>query len=305
MDNKKLRRAIIDYIYILAGTALTALGIVLFTTPSKIAPGGASGIATILYYTTGLDVGLGILLISGPLFLIGLKLFGRAYGLKSLTGTLALSLFSALFGRIFGYDGILDYSRDMSVWLSCLYGGVIMGAGIGIVMKSGSNTGGTDILAQILARYTHIPTGTALFIVDATVIAASALIFGIESALYAIIVVYVTSVVLNKIVLSIGTGQAKTVLIFSDRIDEMRDFILNDLGRSGTIINAKGLYTEKDKPMLLTVIPNQEISRLTREVHEKDPASFIIFLETNHVLGEGYTPIETAIEQNKNDVTQL
>lgn len=305
MDNKKLRRTIIDYIYILAGTALTALGIVLFTNPSKIAPGGASGIATLLYYTTGLDVGLGILLISVPLFLIGLKLFGKAYGLKSLIGTLALSLFTSLFGLIFGYDGILDYSEEMSVWLSCLYGGVIIGAGIGIVMKSGSNTGGTDILAQILARYVHISTGTALFMVDALVIAASALIFGIESALYAIIVVYITSVVLNKIVLSMGTGQAKTALIFSDKVEEMRDFIIHDLERSGSIINAKGLYTKEDKPMLLTVIPNQEISRLTREVHAKDPASFIIFLETNHVLGEGYTPIETAIEQNNNDVTQL
>ena len=305
MDNKKLKRIIIDYFYILLGSAITALSIVLFTNPAKIAPGGVSGIGTILYHTLGIDVGLSIFVLSVPLFLIGIKLFGKTYGLKSLVGTVALSLFTTLFGYIFGYDGILDYSRDISVWLSCLFGGVLMGAGIGIVMKSGSNTGGTDIVALIMARYLHISVGNSLFIVDAVIILASAFIFGIESALYAIVVVYIVSVVINKIVLSMGTGYAKTVFIISDKLDEIGAYITETMDRSGTIISAKGLYTKQDKPMLMTVIPNQHISRLTREVHEKDKAAFLIILDTHQVLGEGFTPIDKVVATQGNDVTQL
>ncbi len=302
--NKKTKRTILDYIYILLGSAITAISIVLFTNPAQIAPGGVSGIGTILYHTLGIDVGFTILVLSIPLFLVGVKLFGKAYGLKSLIGTFALSAFTSLFSIIFGNEGILDYSAPLSIWLSCLYGGVIMGAGIGIVMKSGSNTGGTDIVALIIARYFHIPAGTSLFIVDAVIIVASAFIFGIESALYAIVVVYITSIVINKIILSMGTGLAKTVFIISDKLEELRDFIIKDLDRSGTIISAKGLYSKDDKPMLMTVIPNQYIAMLTREIHQKDPKAFLILLDTHQVLGEGFTPIENVIANADNDVTQ-
>ena len=119
------------------------------------------------------------MVLSIPIFLLGMKLFGSYYGAKSLLGTLALSLFTSLWCRIFGYEGILDYSKDMNVWLSCLYGGVLAGTGIGLVMKSGSNTGGTDIIALIISRYTHIPAGTSLLIVDGIIIAASAFVFSV------------------------------------------------------------------------------------------------------------------------------
>jgi len=303
--NTNLKRNIIDYLYITLGSALTALSIVLFTNPAQIAPGGVSGIGTILYHTFGFDVGMTILVLSIPLFLVGIKLFGKAYGLKSLVGTLELSLLTSLFSFFLGNEGILDYSTEMATWLSCLYGGVLGGAGIGIVMKSGSNTGGTDIIALIIARYCHIPAGTSLFIVDAVIIAASAFIFGIESALYAIIVVYIVSVVINKIILSMGTGLAKTVFIISDKLEELREFVIKDLDRSGTIISAKVLYTKQEKPMLMTVIPNQYIAMLTREIHAKDPKAFLIILETHQVLGEGFTPIEKLVETSNNDVTSV
>lgn len=300
---KQIKHIVIDYIYILIGSAITGLGITLFTTPAKIAPGGVSGIATILYHLFGFDVGTSILFLSIPIFLIGIKLFGKRYGLNSLVGTIALSLFTSIWCRIFGYDGVLDYSKEMSVWLSCLYGGVLCGLGIGIVLKSGSNTGGTDIVALILARYTHIPTGTALLIVDGFIIAISAFVFSLESALFAIIVSYIISIVINKIVISMGTGYAKTAFIISESLDQIGDFIINNLDRSATIVKAKGLYSGEEKPVLMVVLPNYSISELVRFVHKVDKNAFMTILDTHQVLGEGFTPMEKMIEIKNNDVT--
>ena len=300
----KTKQKFIDYTYIIIGSAVTALSIALFTTPAQIAPGGVSGIGTILYHMFGIDVGLSIFVLSVPVFIAGVRLFGSLYGIKSLIGTVALSAFTSFWNLIFGYDGILDYSKDMSLWLSCLYGGVLAGFGIGLVMKSGSNTGGTDILALIISRYAHISPGTSLMIVDAVIIVASAFIFSIESALYAIVVVFITSVVIDKVVLSMGTGYAKTVYIISSKTKEIGDFIINEMDRSGTVISAKGLYTNEDRPMLMTVVPNQSISKLTRTIHELDDKAFLIIQDTHHVLGEGFTPIEKIVAEGHNDVTQ-
>lgn len=303
MREKITRYTILEYFYIVLGSFITAFAITVFTNPSKIAPGGVSGVSTILYHAFGFDLSLTMLLQNIPLFIVGTLLFGKQFGLKSLLGSVLLSLFSSLIGSVLGYDGILDLSKDMNVWLSCLFGGVISGVGIGIVMKSGSNTGGTDIIAQIAARYLHIPLGTSLFIVDGIVILCSAFIFGIESALYAIIVAYVMQVMVNKIVLMMGTNYAKTCYIISEKLNEIRDFVLNDLDKSGTLIEAKGLYSMKNRPMLMVVIPNQSVSRLTRMVHLTDPAAFLIIQETYHVFGEGNRSMEEFVALNK-DVSQ-
>ena len=303
MREKITRYTLLEYFYIIIGSFITAFAITVFTNPAQIAPGGVSGVSTILYHVFGFDLSLTMLLQNIPLFIVGTLLFGKQFGVKSLLGSVLLSLFSSLIGSVLGYDGILDLSKDMNVWLSCLFGGVISGVGIGIVMKSGANTGGTDIIAQIAARYLHIPLGTSLFIVDGIVILCSAFIFGIESALYAIIVAYVMQVMVNKIVLMMGTNYAKTCYIISEKLNEIRDFVLNDLDKSGTLIEAKGLYSMKNRPMLMVVIPNQSVSRLTRMVHMTDPAAFLIIQETYHVFGEGNRSMEEFVALNK-DVSQ-
>ncbi len=293
----------LEYFYIVLGSFITAFAVTVFLNPAQIAPGGVSGISTILYHTFGWDLGLTMLLQNIPLFIIGIALFGKRFGIKSLLGSLLLSLFSSLISSTIGTEGILDLSRDMNLWLSCLFGGVLSGLGVGIVMKSGANTGGTDIIAQIIARYMHVPLGSALFFVDGVVIILSAFIFGIESALYAIVVAYITQVMVNKVVLMMGTNYAKTCYIISDKINEIRTFILNDLDKTGTLIEAKGLYSMKRKPVLMVVIPNQSVSRVTRMVHMTDPNAFLIIHETYHVFGEGNRSMEEFVALNK-DVSQ-
>ena len=262
-------RTVIDYLYIIIGSAVTAFAVAVFLNPAKLAPGGVSGIATILYHLFGWDLGTAIFALTVPVFLIGLKLFGKQYGFRTLLGSVLLSALTSAWVSLLGENGILDYSKDMSILLSALYGGVLSGVGIGMVMKSGSNTGGTDIIAQIIARYTPLSLGTALFIVDGVIIAVSAFFFGIGNALYATAVAYITTVVINKIVLSMGTIYAKTVFIISDNYREIGQFI---------------------------------IAKLTRAVHKADSGAFMVISETYHVLGEGYTPIEHIADTS--DVTQ-
>lgn len=300
----KQKISLIDLFYIFIGSLIVGFAIAVFSTPAKIAPGGVSGIATILYHLFSFDTGLSILMLSIPIFLLGVKFFGSQYGIKSLLGSVFLSLSTSFWNLVVGYGGILNYSKDISIWLSCLYGGVLSGIGIGIVMKSGSNTGGTDILSQILARYSHFTLGTSIFIVDGIIIISSGFIFGIESALYAIIYSFINTFTINKVLLSMGTNYAKTVYIISDKTTEIGDFILNELDRSGTILDAKGLYTKESRPMIMTVIPNRNISLLTRNIHKIDPKAFLVIQETYHVLGEGYTSIEKIAKESQNDVTQ-
>ena len=295
--------AILEYFYIVLGSFITGFSIVVFTNPAQIAPGGVSGISTILYHVFGWDLSLTMLLQNIPLFFLGTALFGKQFGVKSLAGALLLSLSTYIFTAIFGTEGIIDLSKDMNVWTACLFGGMLCGLGLGLVMKSGANTGGTDILAQILARYAKIPLGTSLFLVDAIIIGASAFIFGIEKALYAIIVAYITQLMVNKAILSMGTNYAKTVFIISDKLNEIRSSILYELDKSGTIIEAKGLYSMKSKPMLMTGVPNNMVSKLTRIVHMTDPKAFMLIQNTYHVFGEGNTSIEEYVALNK-DVSQ-
>lgn len=295
---------VIELFYIISGSFLTAVGIALFTTPAKIASGGVSGIATILFHSFGFDTGLSILVLSVPLFLIGVAIFGKEYGIRSLAGTLFLALFTSLLNRIFGYGGVLSYENPQSVLLSAIFGGVMMGIGVGLVLRSGANTGGTDIVAQILARFTPLSMGSSLFLVDALVIGASAYIFSLEMALYATITVYITATVIDRVLLSFGTRSAKTVFIVSEKLQVIQKEILEQLGHGGTILSGLGMYTGLNRPVIMTVVSNHKVAQLTNIVHEADKRAFMIVQEAYKVLGEGFSPIEEETWAGLSDVTQ-
>lgn len=293
-----------EFVYIVVGSLFTALGIALFCGPARIASGGVSGIAIIIHHTIGLDTGLMILILSVPLFILGVVIFGAQYGFKSLLGTLLLSAFTSLLEAKAG-GGLLDYTKELSVLLSAISGGALMGIGVGLVMRSGANTGGTDILAQILSRYTPLSLGTSLFIVDALVIASSAFIFGFEMALYAAITVYITSVTIDAVLLSFGTRSAKTVWIISDHHLEIADAIMAELGHGVTLIEAQGMYSKQERPMLMSVIANNKLALLTSIVHRHDKKAFMVIGEAYEVIGEGFKSLESAAWRGRSDTTQM
>ena len=301
------RQAFIDWIYIIFGTFLTGFGISVFMNPARLAPGGVSGLGTIIYHViedkTGktMELGLIILFLSIPIYLLGLAVFGKEYGIRTLMGTLLLSLSTFIFDSIFP-NGIIDYSKESSLWLCTLFTGLTNGIGIGLVMRTGSNTGGTDIIAQILARYTPLGMGNALLFVDGTVILSSIFIFGIENALYSAVVSIIISLIIDRVIVPFGTNYAKTVYIISPHIDIIGEYILKNMNRSGTIIPSRGLFSGENKEMLMTVIPKKDLTQLTRCVKEADPNAFLVIQDTYHVLGEGYQPLDVIADSK--DVSQ-
>ena len=301
------RQEFTDWIYIVFGTFLTGFGISVFMNPARLAPGGVSGLGTIIYHViedkTGktMELGLIILFLSIPIYLLGLAVFGKEYGIRTLMGTLLLSLSTFIFDSIFP-NGIIDYSKESSLWLCTLFTGLTNGIGIGLVMRTGSNTGGTDIIAQILARYTPLGMGNALLFVDGTVILSSIFIFGIENALYSAVVSIIISLIIDRVIVPFGTNYAKTVYIISPHIDIIGEYILKNMNRSGTIIPSRGLFSGENKEMLMTVIPKKDLTKLTRCVKEADPNAFLVIQDTYHVLGEGYQPLDVIADSK--DVSQ-
>lgn len=290
-----MRRKIVEYLNLSIGSFLVAVSVAFLVNPAKIASGGVSGIATIFYHTVGWNPGYVIFVLSIPLFLVGMKIFGKVYGFKSLVGTVLLSVFTTILVDLTGGAGILDYSDSISMLLSAVFGGVIMGAGIGFVMKGGANTGGTDIVAQILNKYTPLSLGTCLTLVDGVIIAISAFVFGIESAMYAIITVYICGITIDKVALPIGANTAKTVFIISEHVEEIKKVILDELDHGATLLSATGMYTGYDRPVIMTVISNQELSTLTGRVKDIDERAFMIVQDAHQVLGEGFMPISKAM----------
>jgi len=299
MKRELTRYKLLEYFYIVIGTLLTSLGVVLFANPAKIANGGVTGIAIILYHTLNFDLGTSIFILSLPLFFLGLIIFGKEYGLKSLVGTVLYSGITIFLTKMIGSDGIISYDNHVSYLLSAIFGGIFFGAGLGFVMKSGANTGGTDILAQILSKYTFLTLGNAMFTIDAIIVTCSIFIFGVEAALYAIITIYITSVGIDKVLLGFGSYSSKTIYIISNKRDEIKNVILKDLDHGGTILEGKGLYTDQERPVIMTVMPNNKIGRLTNLIHLIDKDAFVIVHDAYQVMGEGFTPIERAAWSSK------
>ncbi|MGD1818837.1 MAG: YitT family protein [Pleomorphochaeta sp.] len=288
-----------NYIQIIFGTMISGFGIACFITPAKIAPGGVNGLATVIYYLCGLDTGLTMLIISIPLFLIGMKIFGAGYGLKSFIGMSLLSLFVTLFGQLTSYQGFLDYSDKMDILLSAIFGGVLIGGGIGLVMRAGSNTGGTDIIGQILNLLTPLNLGTCIFICDGVIVLIGGIAFGLERALFAICTLYISGQMINYVVMSMGNKYAKTAYIVSDKYETISRRIIDELKRGGTLLGGRGIYTKQDRTILMAVVPNQLINQLTQIVHEEDDNAFMFVHETYQVLGFGFVPLAKVLDSDR------
>lgn len=290
-----MARKIIDYLYIIFGSLLCSAGIVFFTTPAKIASGGVSGIATMVYHTLGWNSGYVIFGLSLPLFLIGMKVFGKMYGFRALVGTVLLSLFTTLLMDLSKGEGILDYTQSVNVLLSSIFGGLAMGVGTGLVMRGGSNTGGTDIVAQILNKYTPMSLGSALILVDAIIIAVSIIFFGVERALLAVITVYICGISIDKVAM-LGSNTTKVVMFISEKNEQISEYLMKELNHGATLLEGKGMYTGNDRPVLMAVISNQELPGLISHVKKIDDKVFMIIQNAYEVLGEGFTPVSKSID---------
>lgn len=281
MAEKKIKREIIDYAGIFVGVNLTALALVWFLVPNRIAAGGAGGLATVFYHLWEWPVGLVIFLFNTPLFLACLRLFGSRYGVKSFFGASLLAVAVEYWER-------LTQPLTLDPLLASIYGGVLGGVGIGIAFRYRGNTGGTDLAARLLYHITNISMGRALMLVDGIVIALAGLVFKTpESMLYAILSLAVSGKTIDLVLE--GLNYSKGAFIISDRSEAIAAKIMNELGRGVTGLSGRGLYSGKGKEILLCIVGRAEEVRLKELVRTEDPKAFVIITDVHEVLGEGFS----------------
>ena len=287
-----------DYFYLAAGPVIAATAAAVFYTPARITGGGATGIGTIFYYLFGFDQGVVMMCVNIPLILIGMKVFGWRYGIKTLIGSTLLSIWTSVIGHLTAYNGVLDTSDDINILLSAIYGGVLMGIGIGLTMKSGCNTGGTDIVAQVIAHYFPVSVGGIEFVFNAVVVSCGGIFLGLQPMLFAIMAMYLSSQLVNYVVMSFGTKLAKSVYIFSqEHTPEISRRVIAELHHGGTVFHGTGIYTSTTRAMLLVIVPNHQINAIMKIIHSEDPKAFVFVTEAYEVLGRGFVSLAKAADK--------
>ncbi|SHE66028.1 YitT family protein [Desulforamulus putei] len=269
-----------DYLGVTIGVLLTAVGLDAFLVPAKIAAGGLSGVATIFYHIAHWPVGLSMLVMNVPLFIWSIVRLGWRFTVNSVYGTVALSVFVDLLEP---YLPLL--TKDLL--LASLYGGVLTGIGLGLVFRFNGTTGGTELLAAILRSYMGINIGQLLFIIDGLVVLWAGIVFrSAELAMYALITIFLTAWIIDLVIE--GFSSAKAFLIITKKADAIAQGIIKELDRGATAWKAKGMYTGKEREVLISVVGRSEVSRLKALVKKEDPAAFIILADVHEVLGEGF-----------------
>lgn len=292
----KFYRALKDFFWIILGSFITAASINVFMVPYKIAPGGVSGIATVLYYVSSgrFPVGTTMLALNIPLFIAGWRFIGRKFVVKTFFGAVFLSLvidFSEPYTKMFVERYLVKLEQVPStpdLLLYSIFGGFLMGIGLGVVFKYGATTGGTDLAAKIVHHFIpHFTMGQILLFIDSSVIIFASIAFNsFLLGLYAIVTLFVSTKVIDALLE--GVNFAKSVFIISDKSDEIAQRILKDLDRGVTALKGVGMYTGKDKKVLLCVLHRSQIPALKEMVKDIDEKAFIILTEIREVLGEGF-----------------
>jgi uncharacterized membrane-anchored protein YitT (DUF2179 family) len=285
-----------SYTMITLGAFILAAGFVLFIDPHKIAPGGVYGIGIITHYLTqgmfswapeGLPIGTVGLILNIPLTIIGIKILGPRFGVKTVIGFLLSSIFIDLLHILFGYAPLVD-----DLLLSSVFGGVLIGFGLGLIFKSKATSGGSDIIAMIIAKYTRLPLGQLMIYVDSTIVLLALLAFkDWKIPMYSWIVIYITGKVIDMTIQ--GVSYDKTLFIVSEKWEEIRNKIINDLERGGTLINVTGMYQGQEKKMIFTNVNRREVYMLKDYIKSIDPYAFITVIDANEILGEGFKSIHS------------
>ncbi|MCK9611545.1 MAG: YitT family protein [Bacteroidales bacterium] len=296
LEKKFTRKWFFEYFMILLGAFIMSVGFVYFISPYKFVPGGVYGIAIVVHYVTkglfaivpeGLPIGLVGLALDIPLTIIGTKILGPKFGIKTVVGFVAVSQFILLLTYFQGDNPLVENDP----LLSALFGGVLVGIGIGIMFRSKATSGGSDIIAMIFTKYTRLPVGQLLIYVDSVIVLLGLVAFrDWKIPLYSWLIIFITGKVIDTVIQ--GLSYEKTLFIISDKYDEIREVIINDLDRGGTLIQGKGMFRGTEKQIIFTVVSRKELAQLKDYVHKVDPYAFLTVLNANEILGEGFKPLK-------------
>lgn len=283
----KLKNIAIDTLFSIIGTSIVALGIYLFTAPNNIAPGGVSGIATMVQYLFGFRLGLVSLAINIPLLILAWFKIGKEYTIKSILSTL---VFFLVYDYIYEMLNVPQYTSNPL--LAAIFGGVLTGFGLAIIFLRGGSSAGTDILGRFFQKkYPHISIGKMLLYIDAVIVFVSMIVFSsLEVSMYALITIYVSAKMIDTIIY--GGNASKMVYIISPKADEISEYITLKMQRGATFLSGRGAYLKKDVNVLICAMRLNEFPQLKKFIHEIDPQAFVIASDASEIFGEGFKEIK-------------
>ena len=285
LGSKKSKQTeiMIDIIFFIAGSMIEATSVDVFTSPNHIAPGGITGLSTMLNYLWGTPIGTVIFIINIPIFIWAIVEIGYKLVAKTILGTLFCSIAIDVM-RTF----LPIYRGDKM--LAAIFGGVLEGIGLSLVFMRGGTTGGTDLIARLLGRrFRHVSMGKLILSVDVIIVATSAVVYrSIESPLYALIVIFVSTRLIDAILYGVNIGTGKMLFIISECNQQIAQNILKDLDRGVTILKSKGAYSGRESEVLLCAVRRYEVYKVNDIVHSIDKNAFVIIGDAGEISGEGF-----------------
>ena len=281
MNNFSTKNEIINYAFIISGSFVLALAVVGFFLPNQMVTGGTAGLALLLHYITPLTIGSLIALINLPLLVLGSRYLGKMFAIRTVITIVLISLFIDFFAQIIKLEPFI-----IDTILSSIFGGIFIGLGLALVIKGNSSAGGSTIIAKIISSKTEIKPAQVILVID-TIIILSALFILEDRAkiLWSIISIYITSKMIDYILT--GSINKKVVYLVTQKTQELKKLITDELGPEGTIIKGDGLFEGQEKKMILIVVEVTKLQRLRQMVRETDPEGFLIITEASEMLGRG------------------
>jgi len=289
--DKFRKKDLLDYGMIIVGSLIMAVGLMLFLIPNKVSAGGVSGISTILYHMFNWPAGITMLALNIPLFIIGVKIFGRKFGMKTLWGIIWISLFTDLLGVVLKLPPVTN-----DPLLATVYGGLLLGGGLGIIMKGRGTTGGSDIIARILNKYFHFSLGISFMIIDTVIIIAMGIIFkNVELILFCLISLAISSKVVDMFIEGLTSERAITIM--SKDWEVIANRIMDEVNRGVTGLDSVGMHTNSEKKTLYCVVATRQIEHIRRIVKREDPFAFVTITNVSIMQGEGFRERTTLNEE--------
>ena len=307
LEKKDWKKEVWSYALLILGSALFAVGDVMFVNPYHLAPGGVYGLANVFNALFGWKISVAGICMDIPLLIIGTIVLGPKFGLKTIISVILIPVFTYILETTWGYapllhDGefmdapahtALSFMRDgAEVWflpdmfLNTVVAGLIYGVAIGVIFRAGATSGGSDIISMIIHKYTKISLGTLVLIVDSCISLTTLIIGDIRLPIYSIILIFIESKIIDIIVEGVTTY--KTVFIITDKVDEVKGYILNDLERGGTCFPGIGLYQGQERRMIYVTLDRTDLVKLKANLRHLDPHAFVNVIESAEIMGLGF-----------------
>lgn len=278
----------VDILLLIVGSLLVAGSYAFFMSPYKIIPGGIYGISIVLHHKLGTPIGATALCFNVPLTLIGTKLLGGRFGYKTVIVFIATAVFTDLLGFGFGPDP-LRIANDMI--LAAVFGGALLGLGVGLIFQAKGSSGGSDVIAMIVSKYSRLSLANAVVVVDSTIVIVALIAFrDWRIPLYSWITIFTVGRLVTFVLE--GVRGNKAVFIVTGEVEAIRRQIIDEMHRSGTIFAGRGLYRDDPRDVIMTVITQRELPALKEAVHRIDPRAFITIVDASEILGKGFVPLE-------------